>query len=183
MIIVLTMLRLIITLAVCMTLARCASPPGSGDNQVEEGPDKGPQEEAEDQTSCYVCNSHEVDGCEEKDYVDGKNATLEAGLKHINCAAHFATYNASVQVIPPPGSKYFCTKTIINFEFPDTVEDKRIIRACSFAPGRYGWAGCYYTATPLYSTTVCKCTGDGCNSATSIASSLFVFVTGLLMLR
>jgi len=185
----LIMLRLIITLAVCVNLINCINNGESNSENMAPADGKDPGVDlntdtdtgTEDDTRCYVCNSNLQDGCE--DHFDLDNAVYTG--HSILCRDYFK--NPNVTAKPPPGAKFFCTKSITTFEFPDTVEPVRIVRQCSFEPGRYGWAGCYYTANPYYQTTVCKCEGEkgskGCNSAGSIASSLFLFVTGLVMLR
>jgi len=183
------MLRLIITLAACVALTTGELTSGGNNHLAADGKDTGqPEPTGGDDTTCYVCNSKFQDGCD--DVFDKDSEYAPKLIK--NCRTYFDDLglqndkNESAAVIPEPGTKFFCTKTKISFEFhgEHSAEEPRVIRQCSYAPGRYGWAGCYYTANNLYSTTVCKCDDDvNCNSATSIASPLFVFVTGLLMLR
>jgi hypothetical protein len=192
------MLRLIVTLAVCITLVHCANN-GDSDMQSLHGEGKDNQdgsvneEEQDLVTSCIVCNSNEVDFCDDETF-SLENEGTKANLSENCFDYHNSEDRKDGHIKPPANAKYYCTKTKITFEYGNTVEKTRIVRACSYAPGRYGWAGCYYTANNLYSTTVCKCentekdpiTGElkqNCNSATSIVSSLFLILPALLMLR
>jgi len=184
------MLRLLITLAVCVTLVHSANEGGS-DLQSVAGEGKDNQEGAvnEDQedvhTSCIVCNSNKHDFCDDETF-DINEKFVQKNLSK-NCWDYVNSNDREGGVKPPANAKFYCTKTKITFEFGNTNEKSRIVRDCSWEPGRYGWAGCYYTANNLYSTTTCKCENGAdeqyCNSASTIASTLFLFVTALMMLR
>jgi len=188
------MLRLIITLSVCVTLVHSANEGGSNLQSVA-GEGKDNQEataiEGEEDmvTSCIVCNSNLHDFCDDETF-DMTEEVVKVNHSK-NCYDYVRSDERQAGSKPPANAKFYCTKTKITFEFGNTNEKSRIVRDCSWEPGRYGWAGCYYTANNLYSTTVCKCENKEvngevqqyCNSATSIASSLFLFVTAFLMLR
>jgi len=181
------MFKLIITLLVLTFLVSCTgnTTVSTNEDTTLASPTEAP-EAANDSTthnqstpvvtnSCFICNSNKQDFCED---AFNQNETL----RHLkNCRGYFDNKTRDgAGPGAPADAKFYCTKTIISLEY-NTVKStrERIVRKCSYMSGKYGWNGCYHTRNSLYSTKVCKCEGDNCNSAGNIVASFFMVVAML----
>jgi len=130
---------------------------------------------------CYVCNSHEVDFCDDP-FDKSVNGT---GSPYItNCHKYLATRkNKKGHPIQPPpeNSTYFCRKTLQTINGVGPLEDIRVVRTCSWVEGRFAHRDCYNTANQLYTTRVCKCLSPDCNPAATVTSSIVTVLIPTVM--
>lgn len=118
---------------------------------------------------CYQCNSYEKALCADPFFFD--DGTAKSGKEFLlPCPP-----DEPAKEDGTPAKNYFCRKIYQNVR-----GEERVIRSC-------GWEDhakdkeCYSTVLEEYNTYVCKCTEDGCNSASMFSVSSLAVGTALAL--